>query len=205
MSLPSRDTPSESTLPDFERLHERDDPFGYHTRWYEARKRALVLASLCRPRYASGWELGCSNGVLTAALATRCDHLLATDMSASAIAQAQRALADQRHVTVRQARHPGDWPTQTFDLVVCSEMGYYLRPEELPPLRAGLHAALADDGLLIACHWQVPFEQAASTAAQVHDRVGEGLVQVFAWRDADFLLQGWMRGQYSVAAQEGLR
>lgn len=194
-----------STIPDFERLHAQEDPFGYHSRWYEARKRALLLASLSRRRHARGWELGCSNGVLTAALAERCDVLLATDLSAAAVAQARRGVAGQPHVTVQQARHPGDWPAGTFDLVVCSEMGYYLRAEELPSLREGLHAALAPDGLLVACHWQVPFAQAASTAAQVHAALGHGLAEVFVWRDADFVLQGWMREAHSVAAQEGLR
>ena len=194
-----------STIPDFERLHAQDDPFGYHSRWYEARKRSLLLASLCHRRHARGWELGCSNGVLTAALADRCDSLLATDLSAAAVLQARQAVAARPHVTVQQARHPGDWPEGTFDLVVCSEMGYYLRADELPPLREGLHAALAPEGLLVACHWQVPFAQAASTAAQVHDVLGKGLSEVFVWRDADFVLQGWMRDTYSVAAQEGLR
>lgn len=194
-----------SRVPDFEKMHAQDDPFGYHTRWYEARKRSLLLASLCQPRYASAWELGCSNGVLTAALATRCDSLLATDLSAAAVAQAQRAVAAWPQVTVQQARHPGDWPQARFDLVVCSEMGYYLGPHELPALRSGVHAALADDGLLVACHWQVPFAQAASRAADVHAALGEGLTEVFIWRDADVVLQGWARAPLSVAAWEGLR
>lgn len=194
-----------STLPDFEQLHLQDDPFGYRSRWYEARKRSLLLASLHRDRYASGWELGCSNGVLTSALAACCERLLATDLSAAAVAQARRAVAGLGHVSVQQARQPRDWPAQTFDLVVCSEMGYYLREDELGPLRDGLQAALALDGLLVACHWQVPFAQAASSAAQVHEAVGDGLAEVFAWRDADFVLQGWMRAPHSVAAQEGLR
>ncbi len=56
----------------FGAIYRDDDPFGYRERWYEARKRDLLLASLPRARFAHAWELGCSNGELTAALAPRC-------------------------------------------------------------------------------------------------------------------------------------
>lgn len=194
-----------SSVPDFEQMHLEEDPFGYRSRWYEQRKRDLLLAVLPHPRYARAWEPGCSNGVLTAALARRCDALLATDLSARAVAHAQQAVRSQRHVEVRQARHPGDWPAQVFDLVVCSEMGYYLPPDELPALATGLQAALAPDGLLLGCHWRVPFDAARSRAGQVHAALGSGLVEVFHYDDVDFVLQGWARAPLSVASWEGLR
>lgn len=84
----------------FDDLHRHPDPWGYHTRWYEARKRALVLASLARPRYRRGLELGCSNGALTRALAARCDAMVATDAAANAVAQARHDLADVANVEV---------------------------------------------------------------------------------------------------------
>ncbi|TGS11697.1 SAM-dependent methyltransferase, partial [Mesorhizobium sp. M1C.F.Ca.ET.187.01.1.1] len=70
-----------SAQPYFDELHEQEDPFGYRSRWYEERKRALLLASLSQRQFHRGWELGCSNGVLTEALAGRCERLLATDIS----------------------------------------------------------------------------------------------------------------------------
>ena len=73
----------------FDTLYQQEDPFEYRTRWYEARKRALTLASLPRDHYLRGWELGCSNGVLTAALAPRCAQLLATDLSEQAVTAAR--------------------------------------------------------------------------------------------------------------------
>lgn len=189
----------------FEDLHAAPDPFGYRGSWYEQRKRQLLLACLPQAHYARGWELGCSSGVLTAELAARCTRLLATDLSANAVAQARRAVAGLAHVEVRQARHPGQWPDGRFDLVVCSEMAYYLAPDDLPALRAGLHAALAGEGLLVACHWRVPFAQAGCSAAAVHACLGDGLHELFIYRDDDFVLQGWARAPASVAAREGLR
>lgn len=189
----------------FDELHARADPFGYHRSWYEARKRALLLASLPHARYPRGWEAGCSNGVLTRELASRCDWLLATDLSAAALQQARQSTRHLPHVRLQQARHPEQWPEGHFDLIVCSEMGYYLSAAELPALRDGLHAALAPNGLLVACHWRVPFAQARCSAEAVHAALGEHLATVFAYRDDDFLLQGWARAPASVAAAEGRR
>ena len=62
-----------------------DDPWGFRTRWYEERKRAVTLAALDRPRYRRGFEPGCSVGVLTAGLAERCDALLASDVDPTAV------------------------------------------------------------------------------------------------------------------------
>ena len=59
-----------------------NDPWGFRTRWYEARKRSLTLACLPHQRYASGFEPGCANGELSAVLAERCDHLLVCDGAA---------------------------------------------------------------------------------------------------------------------------
>ncbi|MFE7421819.1 hypothetical protein [Rhodococcus sp. NPDC057529] len=50
------------------------DPWGFGDRWYEQRKYALTLAALPRPRYRRAFEPGCSIGILTAALAHRCDE-----------------------------------------------------------------------------------------------------------------------------------
>ena len=133
-----------SAQPYFDEIHANEDPFGYRTRWYEERKRDLLMASLTRPGFQRGWELGCSNGVLTERLAGRCERLLATDISPRAAFQARRGLAHLPHVQVHCAQHPQQWPAGRFDLIVCGEMGYYLGPDALVELRDGLHAALKD-------------------------------------------------------------
>ena len=189
----------------FDALYRQPDPFGYRSRWYEQRKRSLLLAALTRPQYRSGWELGCSNGVLTAALAPRCGRLLGTDVSDQALQQARRQLGCWPHVRLVRARHPTDWPEDCFDLIVVGEIGYYLVPGDLHTLAAGVQARLDADGLLLACHWRHPFEEARSTADQVHGVLGQGLVEVLCYRDADVILQGWARQPDSVAAREGLR
>lgn len=189
----------------FDALYQHDDPFEYRTRWYEARKRALTLASLPQAHYLRAWELGCSNGVLSAALAPRCAQLLATDLSKAAVAAARQLLAGQAHVRVERAQHPRDWPDGRFDLIVFSELGYYLEPMEMQEMAARLVASLDPQGVLIACHWRPAFAQARCSATFVHAQLDALLPQVFSWSDADVLLQGWSRDTRSVAAHEGLR
>ncbi|WP_315387912.1 methyltransferase [uncultured Stenotrophomonas sp.] len=189
----------------FEQIYQEPDPFQYRNRWYEARKRALTLACLPRQRYRSAWEVGCSNGVLTAELAGRCDELLATDLNAAALADAAETTYDRPNVRLAQASHPGQWPEGRFDLIVVSEVGYYLAPQDVVEMAAKLRASLTDDGLLLACHWLHPFDEARSSALQVHRTFARGLEEAFCYQDADLLMQGWGTGLASVAQQEGLR
>lgn len=96
---------------------DSDDPWGFRTRWYEARKRQLTLACLQSERYGTAFEPGCSIGVLSAELAARADRMMVTDVSARALDQARRVVPG--HVEVRTGRMPQDWPAGRFDLVVC--------------------------------------------------------------------------------------
>ncbi|WP_101925772.1 MULTISPECIES: SAM-dependent methyltransferase [Luteimonas] len=191
----------------FDAIYADDDPFGYRERWYEARKRSLLLASLPAARFAAAWEIGCSNGELTAALAPRCDRLLATDLNARAVALAAARTQDQAHVRTQQAQHPDDWPEGRFDLIVFSEVGYYLDVATLTRMALRLRASLRDDGVLVACHWLPPFREAPQSGREVHRLLRRvlGLPRLFAYTDGDLRLEGWGGQGVSVAAQAGLR
>ena len=64
--------PEEPTTAALDRLHaEQPDPWGAETRWYEERKRSLLLAALPRKRFTRALEVGCSTGVLAQALTER--------------------------------------------------------------------------------------------------------------------------------------
>lgn len=131
---------SGNRLPDsYFRLLYRDsaDPWGFAHRWYEQRKCALTLAALPRARYRRALEPGCSIGVLTAMLATRCDEIVATDVVDNALAAARARLAEiGGHVDCRRWAFGSDWESLgRFDLVVLSEVAYYLDATALTPLR----------------------------------------------------------------------
>lgn len=189
-------------------LHARNpDPWGFETRFYEARKRALTLASLPRAAFASGLEVGCSIGVLTAELAGRAERLLAVDVSAHAVAAARVRLAGHRHVRVEQLQVPAAWPPGGFDLVVVSEVGYYLTEQEILALADRILASLEPDGVVVLCHWRHPLEDSALDGDRVHEllRTRTGLAVLAAHCEEDFRLEVLVRPPaVSVARREGL-
>lgn len=186
---------------------EGEDPFGYRSRWYEARKRELLLAMLPRPRFAQGWEIGCANGELTAALANRCDALLGTDLHPRALAMARQRCAGLGQVRLQRMEHPRQWPEGRFDLVAVGEMGYYLDAAALEAFAARLASSLQPAAVLVACHWRAPFEGRHSTTDAVHARLAAipGLQPQAHYHDADFVLDCWSTDATSVAQREGLR
>jgi trans-aconitate methyltransferase len=195
------------TLPSeyFEDIYaQHHDPWGFRSRWYEARKRALTLAALTEDRYGSVFEPGCSIGILTAALAARSDEMLAMDISSRALEQAARDLpADVR---LQRGSVPDDWPDRHFDLIVLSEVGYYLDHLDCR-LLARLAVGSADE--LVAVHWRHPVADYPLTGDEVHDHIRDsaedaGLKCVVAHREADLRLDVWSRDHRSVAARNGL-
>ncbi|MET0332608.1 MAG: class I SAM-dependent methyltransferase [Dyella sp.] len=190
----------------FTSLYADDDPFGYRDRWYEARKRELLLACLPHPRFATAWEIGCSNGELTARLAERCGHILATDLSARAVALATARNAAHANVHVEQSTHPEQWPDGRYDLIILSEVGYYLDPADLTRCARGIRSSLDPLGTVVACHWRQPFEQAVQTAEAVHALLNQelGMSTLLLYRDDDILLEAWTPHGRSVAQWEGL-
>jgi len=139
----------------FERLYARDwDPWGFEDRWYEQRKYALTLAALPCERYVSGFEPGCSIGVLSAQLAQRCDRLVAWDIVPSALEKAKHRLAECPRVRFEQRCVPEEWPAEHFDLIVLSEIVYYFDPETAEHLRDQAVASALPGATVVAVHWR---------------------------------------------------
>lgn len=172
-----------------DRLHDSDaDPWQVRTSWYEQRKRLVTLAALPHPRYGRGLEVGGSVGALAADLAQRCDELVVVDESAAATAAARASLDG---VCVRRASVPEEWPDGEFDLVVVSEVGYFLSPERLRRLVARTEASLSDDGVVVLCHWRHPVRGWPLDGARVHEiwREESGLPVVATHVETDFRLE----------------
>jgi SAM-dependent methyltransferase len=187
----------------FDDLYARtDDPWGLDARFYEQRKRAVLLAALTRPRFRNAFEPGCATGLLTAKLASRCDHVLAWDIARSAVDQTRARLGDAGHVQVDEGHIPNDWPDGPFDLIVLSEVGYYCA--DLNALAARVDASLSNDGVLVACHWRHHAPMHPHSAGAVHAAVGNGHRLVVSHVEDDFLLQVWTRTGVSVAAAGGI-
>lgn len=211
--MSARPEPSPSALArHFDTLfQDSEDPWGYRTRWYERRKRAMTLACLPRERYARAFEPACANGALSADLAARCDRLLATDGSTTALAHARRHLAALPHVELARATMPRDWPDGRFDLIVLSELGYYLDDDALDAVIERAALGLERGGTLLASHWRHAEGDYLRLGDEVHRRMDATLRERFALtrllrhEEADFLVEVWSDDARSVAQHEGLR
>ena len=183
------------------------DPWGFRDRWYESRKRAVTMASLPQARYTRAFEPGCSLGMLTTELAARCDVVLAYDPSPAAVDAARAAVNAHSNVEVRRGSVPADWPDGAFDLVVLSEVAYYLDPGDLTVLVERCIPSLVEGGTLLACHWRHEVQDYPATGDQVHEVLGERpeLHRVVHHLEDDFVLDVWSHGRTpSVAHREGL-
>lgn len=140
----------------FDDIYGRDDdPWRFRTSAYERAKYDATLAALPRPRYVRALEVGCSIGVLTRDLAPRCASLLAVDASEKPLAAARALLADAPHVSFAPMRAPDDWPPEgePFDLILLSEVVYYLDRADVWRLAARVGGSLAPNGDCLLVHW----------------------------------------------------
>jgi predicted TPR repeat methyltransferase len=129
------------------------DPWGFDDRWYEQRKFAITMASLRRPRYARALEPACSNGALTERLATRCDELIAFDIIDDVVRRCRERVVDHPGAEVLLESFPRFWPPGRGDLVVWSEILYYLTDAQLEEAIDGLERWLEVGGDLVAVHY----------------------------------------------------
>lgn len=185
------------------------DPWGFQDRWYERRKRALTMAALPQSRYRYAFEPGCSLGVLTAELAGRCDRVLATDVAPAALAAAGERLAGRDGVELRRWALGEVWPAGPFDLVVLSEVLYYLDARLLRQVLDQAVQAIEPVGTLLAVHWRHPVTDYPLGGDQVHAEIARtaGLGRTGGYTDDDVLIECYQRvppPPQSVAAAEGL-
>jgi len=203
------------TLPQshFRDLYDRSpDPWRISVGWYERRKRALALAALPRERFRRVFEPGCGNGELTAQLALRADEVIAWDGVERAVLTCRARLGAAPaagRVDVRAATVPDEWPDGEFDLVVLSELGYYLDADDLDAVLRRTVAGLEPDGVLLAVHWRHPAPGYPRTGDEVHAAIADvaGLHPLASYRDEDFALDVLVRGPaapQSVARAQGV-
>ena len=147
-----------------------DDPWAFATSPYERSKYEATLAALPKERYAHAFEIGCSIGVLSEMLAGRCDRLLSVDASELPLKTARQRLATYGHVTVEPMSVPDQFPDDRFDLILLSEVGYYLVMADLLRTRQLMLDHAEPGGHLLLVHWTPVVPDYPLTGDQVHDQ-----------------------------------
>ena len=200
-------------LPDayFDRMYAgADDPWQLSTRWYEERKYAITMALLPDRRYRHAFEPGCSIGTLTTLLARRCDHVTAVDVADAAVRSADARLreADCRdRVTLARSSLDAAGPPGPFDLLVLSEVAYYLEADLLAALLRREITRLQPGAAVVAAHWRHPVADypLSGYAANAVIAATQGLKSLGSYQDRDVIIEVFDTGDgRSVAARDGV-
>ena len=134
----------------FERLYAAsDDPWNFRASPYERGKYAATLAALPARRFARGLEVGCSIGELTRKLAPRCVALLGLDFAQAPLATARARCADLAWVDFTRMAVPVEWPNGMFDLIVFSEVLYFLVPEDVRRMATRAKGCIGEGGVVL--------------------------------------------------------
>ena len=189
-------------VPDFEAMYAHNpDPFGVRDTWYERRKLKVLLATLRREKYAAAWDPACGTGDLAAALASRCQQVLASDAARQAVRITTALTQGQANVEVRHLRLP-NLPTTTpaYDLVIVAEVLYYLSAPDRTRTVQLLDRVTSNvpDAEVVAVHWRHHPHDAQLSGVDVTEELGAGLMDQ-GWtpavrhHDTDFVLASWVR------------
>ena len=144
----------------FEAIYAQDsDPWRFATSAYERAKYEATVAALPDPRYRRGFEVGCSIGVLTRMLASRCDHLLSIDIAEKPLSCARQRCADCPQVEFARMHFPDERPGGMFDLIILSEVLFFWTYDDLDRVARFAERALEPEGDIILVHWTGPNDE----------------------------------------------
>jgi SAM-dependent methyltransferase len=173
-----------------------EDPWDLETSAYEQAKYAHSISALENRSYDSGFEVGCAKGILTGLLAPSCRHLLAVDVSGTALRAARARCAASDHVSFANMAFPGLAPALSFDLVVLSEVAYYWSDRDLAAAADWLAAHIVFGGDLLLVHWtgETDYPQSGNEAVlKLKALLGNRIEEVRSEREAHYRLDLWRR------------
>ena len=148
--------------------------------------------------------------MLTELLTERCAQVTATDVAAAALDSARRRMADAGcGEQVRFIRQSIDqtWPAGPFDLLVLSELGYYLSPDVLHDVLERECPRLAPGATVVSAHWRHRVEDYLMAGDEVNEVVAgiTGMHAIGRYRDADVAIDVFDTSDgRSVAARSGV-
>lgn len=170
----------------FNNLYQQNqDPWNFDESEYEKNKYEQTMKLIPKERYENVFEIGCSNGAFTLLLVQKCEKLLAVDSSSIAVENAKKRLSAFPQVLVREMEIPKEYPDDKFDLILLSEVGYFLTESDLAIAKNKMIHSLVSGGNLILVHWTPFVEEFPLTGDQVHEvflRSAAGMEENFPLR-----------------------
>ncbi|QPM89646.1 SAM-dependent methyltransferase [Pseudooceanicola algae] len=114
------------------------DPWNFRQSEYEQAKFAATRRALSRRHYAHAFELGCGNGQLARHLVDFCDNYTGLDAVATAIEAARESVPKAAFL---RDYYPCPLPEGSFDLLILSEILYFLDHDSLRKLASDIQSA----------------------------------------------------------------
>lgn len=179
----------------FERLYAGNpDPWDFETSPYENEKYDATIAALGGRHFGRALEIGCSIGVLTARLAAYCEQLLAVDVVDSALARAKARCINLGNVQFENRRLPQDWlEEQKLDLIVLSEVLYFLNPADIRRLAELTATSLAPGGYALVVNYTETIDEPCS---------GDEAAEIFVSASGLMRIRQIIRDRYRIDVLE---
>lgn len=180
----------------FNAIYEsNEDPWDFETSAYEAEKYVSTITALPNKHYESVLEVGCSIGVLTMLLARHSTNLLAIDISQKALDIAARRCNKISNITFKKASFPKELPEHQFNLIVVSEVVYYLTETDWQSAIECLYSKLPCGGHVVLVHWLPEVHDYPQTGDQVHDTfqrlMQHKMENIFSNRTENYRIDVW--------------
>jgi SAM-dependent methyltransferase len=171
------------------------DPWHFASSPYELDRYKATLDALSHATYRCAYEPGCSVGVLTVALAQRCERVIACDIAHGAVLNAQARCRHLGHVDISQRDAADGPPSGSFDLMVFSEIGYYFSAARLTAICRRMADQLDSGGEFVAVHWLGRSADHVLHGDAVHELLAETLAlePLSGSRHAGFRIDSWRK------------
>lgn len=172
------------------RYRETADPWHTLASEYEHDKRERTLAACGPGPFGAAVDLGAGLGLLSEALAPRCERLIAIEGASTAARAARSRLRAFPQAEVVAGAIPDVLPEGSFDLVVASEILYYLDERALAATLRWTARHLAPGGRVVAVHWSGSAHDLVRSADAISARLAAtpGLRVVETEHDAGYRL-----------------
>jgi peptidoglycan/xylan/chitin deacetylase (PgdA/CDA1 family)/GT2 family glycosyltransferase/ubiquinone/menaquinone biosynthesis C-methylase UbiE len=135
----------------WENIFENADPWNYLSP-YETKKYHQTMEIITEETVGSAIEVACAEGIFTRMLSPQVDKLLAVDISERALERAAKRCADLTNTSFAPLNLITGTVPDDLDLIVCSEVLYYIDEERLASVGAKFSKALKVGGRLVTAH-----------------------------------------------------
>ncbi|APU67579.1 bifunctional PIG-L family deacetylase/class I SAM-dependent methyltransferase [Christiangramia flava] len=153
----------------FDKIYDQtDDPWNFETSTYEKDKYEQTIKSLPNNYYNNALEIGCSNGVLTKLISTKCKKLLAFDHNQKVLNAAKSRCKELKNINFTIGDLKSYFPDGQYDLIIFSEVGYYFNKETLLKILSKIDRSLVIKGHFVMVHWTPYVASYSLTGREVH-------------------------------------